>query len=103
MAALGNDSLPHDGTGGVMKVGFIGLGGLGLPIARLLLQAGPTVVVYNRTRSLAEALQPLPPTLAVYPSTAARGARVVYILCWLHLVHDGVNSGAFPTLHALGR
>ena len=39
-----------------MKVGFIGLGNMGLPIARNLLKAGHELTVYNRTRSKAEAL-----------------------------------------------
>src|SRR5947199_250517 len=38
-----------------MKVGFIGLGSMGLPIARHVLQAGHAVVVHNRTRSRADA------------------------------------------------
>src|SRR5256714_5468947 len=76
MAALESDSLAPDGTGGVMKVGFIGLGGMGLPIARLLLQAGHTVLLYNRTRSRADAPKPLHPTIADSPAPAARGADV---------------------------
>ena len=56
-----------------MKVGFIGLGSMGLPIARHVLQAGHTVVVYNRTRSRADALKPLRPTVADTPAAAARG------------------------------
>jgi 3-hydroxyisobutyrate dehydrogenase-like beta-hydroxyacid dehydrogenase len=39
-----------------VKVGFIGLGNMGLPIARNLLKAGHELTVYNRTRSKAEAL-----------------------------------------------
>ena len=39
-----------------MKVGFIGLGNMGLPIARNLLKVGHELTVYNRTRSKAEAL-----------------------------------------------
>ncbi len=39
-----------------MKVGFIGLGNMGLPMARNLLKAGHELTVYNRTRSKAEAL-----------------------------------------------
>ncbi len=47
-----------------MNVGFIGLGTMGRPIAENLLKAGHTLVVYNRTRSRADAF-------------AAKGARVV--------------------------
>ena len=39
-----------------MDVGFIGLGHMGAPMALNLLKAGHRVVVYNRTRSKAEAL-----------------------------------------------
>jgi len=41
-----------------MRVGFIGLGSMGLPIARNLLRAGHELTVHNRTRSKAEALAP---------------------------------------------
>src|SRR5438445_919049 len=43
--------------GGPMKVGFIGLGGMGLPMARHVLQAGHTVTVYNRTRARVQVLE----------------------------------------------
>jgi 3-hydroxyisobutyrate dehydrogenase-like beta-hydroxyacid dehydrogenase len=39
-----------------MDMGFIGLGGMGEPIARNLIKAGHSLKVYNRTRSRAEAL-----------------------------------------------
>lgn len=38
------------------KIGFIGLGIMGMPMARNLLKAGFEVVAFNRTRSKAEAL-----------------------------------------------
>jgi 3-hydroxyisobutyrate dehydrogenase-like beta-hydroxyacid dehydrogenase len=40
-----------------MKVGFIGLGSMGLPMARNLLKAGHEITVYNRTRERAESLR----------------------------------------------
>ena len=40
----------------IKKVGFIGLGIMGMPMARNLLKAGFEVVAYNRTMSKAEAL-----------------------------------------------
>ncbi|HVM41858.1 MAG TPA: NAD(P)-dependent oxidoreductase [Gemmatimonadales bacterium] len=46
-----------------MKLGFLGLGAMGSPIAANLLAAGHDVTVYNRTRARAEAL-------------AAKGAHV---------------------------
>lgn len=39
-----------------MKIGFVGLGNMGLPMARNLLRAGHELTVYNRTRSRAEGL-----------------------------------------------
>ena len=39
-----------------MKAGFIGLGNMGLPMARNLLKAGHEITVYNRTRERAESL-----------------------------------------------
>jgi len=40
-----------------MKAGFIGLGNMGLPMARNLLKAGHEVIVYNRTRERSESLR----------------------------------------------
>jgi len=40
-----------------MDIGFIGLGNMGLPMARNLLKAGHNVTVYNRTRERAESLR----------------------------------------------
>lgn len=42
--------------GNEMKVGFIGLGNMGLPMAHNLLRAGHELTVYNRTHSRAERL-----------------------------------------------
>jgi 3-hydroxyisobutyrate dehydrogenase-like beta-hydroxyacid dehydrogenase len=39
-----------------MKIGIVGLGSMGVPIARRLARAGHSVVAWNRTRSRAEAL-----------------------------------------------
>src|SRR3989475_5983785 len=61
--------------GGSVKVGFIGLGSMELPLARHLLQAGHTLSVYTRTR--ADQLKPLDPVIADSPSAAARGAEVL--------------------------
>jgi 3-hydroxyisobutyrate dehydrogenase len=42
-----------------VKIGWIGIGRMGAALATRLLEAGHDVSVYNRTRSKAEALQPL--------------------------------------------
>ena len=60
-----------------MKVGFIGLGNMGLGMARNLIKAGHSLVVYNRTRSRAEELQPLGATIAKTPGEAGSSVEAV--------------------------
>src|SRR5207245_1087373 len=59
------------GKSGPMNVGFIGLGNMGLPMARHVLQAGHTLTVYNRTRARAEQLKPLDAPVAESPAAPA--------------------------------
>ncbi len=86
-----------------MKVGFIGLGSMGLPIARHVLQAGHTVVVYNRTRSRADALKPLRPTVADSPAAAARSAEVLVTMLADDAALEDVMLGSSGALPALAR
>ena len=60
-----------------MKIAFIGLGNMGLGIARNLLRAGHQLTAFNRTRAKAEALQPDGAQVAASPAEAARNAEVV--------------------------
>ncbi|HVH68226.1 MAG TPA: NAD(P)-dependent oxidoreductase [Gemmatimonadales bacterium] len=60
-----------------MKVSFVGLGSMGLPMARNLLQAGHKLTVYNRTRARADAIWELGPVVAESAAVAARGADVL--------------------------
>jgi 3-hydroxyisobutyrate dehydrogenase-like beta-hydroxyacid dehydrogenase len=86
-----------------MKVGFIGLGQMGTGIAQNLIKAGHSLVVYNRTRSRAEALQTLGATVAATPAEAARGAEVVMtMLADDHALEAVVfgPEGFLPTLAA---
>ena len=50
---------------------------MGLAMARLLLQSGHRLTVYNRTRSRADQLKDLKPVVAETPAAAARGADVL--------------------------
>jgi len=75
-----------------MRVGFVGLGNMGLPIARNLLKAGHELTVYNRTRSKAEAL-------------ASEGARVANSLteaCTLEVVINMLADDAALEQMAFG-
>ena len=61
-----------------MKIGFIGLGAMGVGIAHNLLKAGHELSVWNRTASKADALVIAGATLAKTPREAAVGKAVVY-------------------------
>jgi 3-hydroxyisobutyrate dehydrogenase-like beta-hydroxyacid dehydrogenase len=84
-----------------MKVGFIGLGRMGLPMARLLLKAGHEVTVYNRTASRAEALQADGARLAAAPAEAAGGAVLMTMLADDAAVEE-VIFGPGNAISALG-
>ena len=60
-----------------MKVGFIGLGTMGAPMARNLLKGGFDVTVHNRTRAKEEALEREGAHRAASPADAARNADIV--------------------------
>ena len=60
-----------------MKIGIIGLGSMGAPIARRLLAAGHGVRGYNRTRSRTEALAAEGLEPADTPAAAIRGAELI--------------------------
>jgi len=84
-----------------MRVGFIGLGSMGLPLARHLLQAGHKLSVYNRTRARADRLKPLDPVIADSPSAAARGAEVLVTMVADDAALEAVLLGEQGALAAL--
>lgn len=60
-----------------MRVGFIGLGTMGQPMATNVVGAGFDVTVHNRTREREEPLAALGATRAASPADAAAGADVI--------------------------
>jgi len=58
-------------------IGFLGLGIMGLSMAKRLVEAGHRVTVYNRTASKAAPLVALGATQAATPREAARGNEIV--------------------------
>jgi len=60
-----------------MRIGFVGLGTMGAPMARHLLEAGYEVTVHNRTRAREEALAAAGAARAATPRQAADGADLV--------------------------
>lgn len=87
-----------------MRVGFIGLGIMGRPMAHRLLDAGFPLVVYNRTASRCRSLAEAGAAVAASPAQAARTSDVVLIivndtpdvqsiLFGPHGVAQGIGSG----------
>jgi 3-hydroxyisobutyrate dehydrogenase-like beta-hydroxyacid dehydrogenase len=60
-----------------MRMAFLGLGRMGLPMARNLLAAGHELVVYNRTRGRAEPLESEGARVAGSPAEAAEAVEVL--------------------------
>ena len=63
-----------------MKVGFIGLGNMGAPMAASLLKAGHELTVYNRTRAKAEPLVAQGALYAAQIADACQGDAVITML-----------------------
>jgi 3-hydroxyisobutyrate dehydrogenase-like beta-hydroxyacid dehydrogenase len=61
----------------VMNIAFVGLGRMGMGMARNLLRAGHRLAVYNRSREKAEGLAASGARLACSPADACRDAEVV--------------------------
>ena len=59
------------------RIGFIGLGIMGKPMARNVMEAGYDLVVYNRTREKAEEISGDGATVADSPREVAEGSDVV--------------------------
>jgi 3-hydroxyisobutyrate dehydrogenase-like beta-hydroxyacid dehydrogenase len=77
-----------------MKVGFIGLGSMGQPMAHNLLRAGCELTVYNRTRQAAESLQSLGALVAQSPAEAAQNAEVLITMLTDDSVVESVLFGS---------
>src|ERR1700728_1119375 len=60
-----------------MKVGFLGLGNMGLAMARNLIKAGHSLTVYNKTIARAEQLVPLGAKVARTPGQAPSDAEAI--------------------------
>ena len=61
------------------KLGFIGLGIMGSPMAENLLQAGYSVAVFNRNRRKAEGLASRGAKVADSPAEVARLSQVIFL------------------------
>jgi 3-hydroxyisobutyrate dehydrogenase-like beta-hydroxyacid dehydrogenase len=84
-----------------MKIGFVGLGKMGTPMARRLLAAGHQVKVWNRTRAHAEALAAEGAEIAATPAQAAQAGEVVFTSLFDDAAHQDVLYGPDGLLDAL--
>jgi 3-hydroxyisobutyrate dehydrogenase-like beta-hydroxyacid dehydrogenase len=84
-----------------MKIGFLGLGNMGTPMAKRLIGGQHDVTVWNRTGARAAALQPLGARVAATPAEAGRGADVVMTMLFDDAAHEEVLFGANGLLDAL--
>jgi len=62
---------------GLTRVAFVGLGAMGLPMAKNLLAAGVPLTVWNRTAAKAEGLRAAGAAVAATPRDAAAAADVI--------------------------
>ena len=85
------------------RVAVIGLGNMGLPIARNLLRAGFPLTVHNRTKAKAEPLVAEGAAWAESPAAAGARARIVVTMVSDDSALDGVVFGEHGLLGALER
>lgn len=76
-----------------MKIGFVGLGSMGLPMATALASAGHELSVYNRTRERAQPLREAGARVMSTPREAAHGVDVVFSMLADDLATDAVCFG----------
>jgi 3-hydroxyisobutyrate dehydrogenase-like beta-hydroxyacid dehydrogenase len=86
-----------------MRTAIIGIGDLGVEIARVLLKAGHTVAVYNRTASKARALEGDGATIAATPREAVLEAEVVLTVVWDDAALEAVTLGPDGILEGLAK
>lgn len=84
-----------------MKIGFLGLGNMGLPMARRLIQAGHILTVWNRTAEVAEPLVHAGAILAGTAAEAVRGQEIVFSVLFDDAAHEQVLLGEGGAIAAM--
>jgi 3-hydroxyisobutyrate dehydrogenase-like beta-hydroxyacid dehydrogenase len=84
-----------------MKIAFLGLGNMGAPMAKRLLEAGHELTVWNRTPARAESLAVKGAKIAATPAKAAFGADLAITMLFDDAAHEAVLFGADGLLAAL--
>lgn len=85
-----------------MKIGFVGLGAMGHPMAQRLLAAGHALCVYNRTAARADDLLTQGATLAPTPAAAAQGADIVFSMLFDDATTQALTFGPDGIATTLG-
>jgi 3-hydroxyisobutyrate dehydrogenase-like beta-hydroxyacid dehydrogenase len=83
------------------RIGFLGTGIMGLPMARRLAGAGYGIRAWNRTREKAERLAPVGAAVVATPRDAVRGAEVVICMLSSGPVCDEVLLGGGAALSGM--
>ena len=76
-----------------MNIAFLGLGKMGSPMARRLLESGHQLTVWNRTRERAEALVKAGAVLAANPAEAVQTADAVLTMLFDDAANEAVLFG----------
>lgn len=84
-----------------MKIGFLGLGKMGAPMALRLMAAGHELSVWNRTEARTEPLAREGAIVAGTPAEAELGADVVITMLFDDAAHEEVLFGANGLMDAL--
>lgn len=84
-----------------MKIGFLGLGKMGTPMALRLLAAGHELAVWNRTEGRAEPVIREGAIAAATPAEAELGADAVITMLFDDAAHEEVLFGANGLMDAL--
>ncbi|MDH7500987.1 MAG: NAD(P)-dependent oxidoreductase, partial [candidate division NC10 bacterium] len=84
------------------KIGFIGLGAMGRPMAENLVRAGFAVTVFNRTREKTKELAQMGASVSSSPEELALGARVLIVMVSNSPDVEEVILGEEGAIHGLG-
>lgn len=78
---------------GKQKIGWIGLGKMGIPMASNLVKAGYPVTVYNRTKKKTKELEKLGAKVEYSPKATAKGQDVIISMISDDLALEAVSFG----------
>ncbi len=95
------DNCPSSSTISRMKIGFLGLGKMGAPMARHLIAAGHELRVWNRTEGKTKPLLREGAIAAATPAEAELDADVVITMLFDDAAHEEVLFGANGLMDAL--